>query len=105
VTAPDDTSPRYYRITDYLAALGVPLDRVRAVHFHGGRGRIASVEGAELRREPARFVFDFVRATEGSPALGWSTAGLTNEKRIDVIYDVGVFVKQAPPVIERGCGC
>lgn len=105
VTAPDHEVARYFRVADYVKALGVPLAEVRAVHFLGNRGRVASIEGAELREKAAALVFDFTRTTEGAPAVMWDTRGLRNPKRIDFIRGVEIFVAKQPRAINLDVGC
>jgi hypothetical protein len=38
--------PRYYRITDYLKAIGVDVGAIHEIHFYGSHDRIAIVSGA-----------------------------------------------------------
>jgi hypothetical protein len=99
------TPARFFRLDRYLDALGVPVSEVTAVHFLGNRGRVASVSGAELRKEPARFVFDFTLTTAGTPSVMWDTAGLANEKRIDFIAAMGVFVRTPAPRLDPTWHC
>lgn len=96
---------RYYRLDEYLAHIGVPVDRVRAVHLTGHRDHVASVEGAELRKEPDRFVFDFGQATSILPKTHWSTTGLRNGLRIDAIRNVAVYVQKKAPEIDGRLHC
>jgi hypothetical protein len=105
VASPTSAQARYFRVADYLGAIGVDVGKVRAVHFLGNRGRVASIEGVELRREPKRFVFDFTRTTEGSPAVMWDTTGLRNTKRIDLIRGVVVFASSEPRAVDLAKGC
>src|SRR5215207_8209556 len=70
---------RRYKVTDYLAAIGVPLDGVKSVHFHGNSDRIASGEGTELRKDKDRFVFSFISGDTGTPLQKWDCTGLKNE--------------------------
>ena len=105
VASPRHPVVRYFRVADYLKSLGVRLADVRSVHFLGNRGRVASLEGAELRAAEARFVFDFTRTTEGSPAVMWDTRGLKNQKRIDFIRGIEVFVSSPAPALDVALGC
>ena len=52
-------------IYEYLKAVGVDVDHVKAVHLAGTRDHIASVEGSELRADKARFVFNFLEGETG----------------------------------------
>ncbi len=96
---------RYYRIADYLKSVGVSLERVRSVHARGNLARIASVEGDELRREPGRFVFDFLEGTTGIAKTGWDTTGLRNTFRIDEIRELLVYVDRESPVVDAKRSC
>jgi hypothetical protein len=98
-------SVRFYRVADYLKALGVNLDRVKAVHFADKGNRIASIEGSELRAEKDRFVFDFLEHTGGMPKQAWNTPGMKNMLRIDEIFAVNVFAETAPWEITKGAYC
>lgn len=92
---------RYYRISDYLKAIGVNVDRVKSVHFADKGMRIASIEGSELRADKDRFVFDFLQTSTGMPMQSWKTTGLKNLLRIDDILGMNVFVEKAPMTIDR----
>ena len=98
-------APRYYRLSEYLAAVGVPVAKVRAVHVRGNLARIASVEGDELRREPNRFVFDFLEGTTGVAKLAWDTTGLKNTFRVDEIRELIVFVDKSAPGVDARRSC
>ncbi len=97
--------PRFYRISDYLKAIGVNVERVKAVHFADKALRIASIEGSELRADKDRFVFDFLESTTGMPMQSWKTTGLKNKLKIDAIMGMNVFVAKAPLVIDPGQRC
>jgi hypothetical protein len=96
---------RYYRVSDYLKAIGVDLGRVKAVHFADKSNRIASIEGNELRAEKDRFLFDFLQTKTGMPMPAWKTTGLKNMLRIDEIYAMNVFVGTSPWEIAKGYHC
>jgi hypothetical protein len=96
---------RFYRISDYLKAIGVNVARVKAVHFADKALRIASVEGNELRADKDRFVFDFLETTTGMPMQSWKTTGLKNRMKIDAILAVNVFVEKTPMAIDPGQRC
>jgi hypothetical protein len=96
---------RYYRVSDYLAGIGVNVDRVKAVHFADKNDRIASLEGSELRADKDRFVFDFTATTGGMPEMVWNTVGLKTKLRVDYFYAVNVFVAKTPWEIDRREHC
>jgi hypothetical protein len=96
---------RFYRVADYLKAVGVNVDRLKSVHFADKGSRIASIEGSELRADKNRFVFDFYQTTTGAPAQAWITTGLKNRLRIDDIVGVNVFVDKQPTEIDPHYHC
>jgi hypothetical protein len=97
--------PRFYRISDYLRAIGVNVERVKAIHFADKGLRIASIEGSELRADKDRFVFDFLETTTGMPMQSWKTTGLKNLLKIDDIMGMNVFVEKTPMTIDKGLRC
>ena len=107
ITIPSNShhADRYFRISDYLAGIGVNVDRVKAVHFADKSDRIASLEGSELRGDKDRFVFDFTATTGGMPEMVWSTAGLKTQLRIDYFYAINVFVAKTPWQIDHKQHC
>jgi hypothetical protein len=96
---------RYFRVSDYLAGIGVNVDRVKAVHFADKNDRIASLEGSELRADKDRFVFDFTATTGGMPQMVWNTVGLKTKLRVDYFYAINVFVAKPPWEIDRREHC
>lgn len=96
---------RFYRLHDYLAAVGVPMARLRAVHVRGNGFRVASLEADELAKDPDRFLFHFQDKETGIARTFWSTRGpqeplpLRRDSRAVVLVD-----KEAPVVAkERAC--
>lgn len=96
---------RYYRFTEYLAAVGVDVSRIKAIHFTANSDRVASIEGDELRAQPARFVFDFLGKTNGSVKAAWDTTGMKNTFHSSEMYAVSVFVNKAAPAVSTLKGC
>ncbi|MBK6692287.1 MAG: hypothetical protein IPG50_08790 [Myxococcales bacterium] len=96
---------RFYRLHDYLAAVGVPMARLRAVHVRGNGFRVASLEADELAKDPDRFLFHFQDKETGIARTFWSTQGLKNLFRSDEIRELFVFVDKEAPVVakERAC--
>lgn len=93
---------RRFRLAEYLAAVGVDVSRVRAVHLYGGSGGVAVVSGADLRRTRDRLYFDFARDTEGN-VRPFIPADLTLNTSFDQIAGVCVYVdKPAPEVTDDG---
>jgi hypothetical protein len=96
---------RYYRLYEYLKAIGVDVDHVKAVHLAGTRDHLASLEGSELRAEKGRFVFNFLEGDTGIANLRWDTTGLKSTLRIDEIYAINVFVANPVRAIDEKKHC
>ena len=95
-----------FRMYDYLKGIGVDINAIKSVHFHGNNDRIASLEGSELRKEKDRFVFGYPAGGDtGTPHQKWDTAGLKNEFSIHEIRRVSVFVKKPVPQISKEKQC
>ena len=94
--AEPDSERRYFRLWDYLKAIGASPERVQALHFAGKTNEIASLEGSELRAEKDRFVFDFIGGTGGVAEPMWRVKGLKNRLHIDGFTGINVFVATKP---------
>jgi hypothetical protein len=106
-TNPTDEEHRvgFYRLWDYLQAIGVNPERVKAVHYADKVSRIGGVEGSELRADKNRFVFDFLGTTGGIVKPAWSTGGLKTRLFVDGMHAVNVFVSTTPWEIDRVKHC
>jgi len=62
-----ESQVRRYRVTDYLRAVGVPLDRIAEVHLHGGRDAAIVLTRDDLLRHPDDILFKFAGETSGKP--------------------------------------
>jgi hypothetical protein len=96
---------RYYRLAEYLKALGADVDHVKSVHMLGNRDKVASIDGDELRGDKNRFVFDFMTGTSGIAKTRWDTTGLKNLYRIDEIRLISVYVAKPVPAIDKEQQC
>jgi hypothetical protein len=103
---PGDTGPRTapvkarrYRLRDYLAAIGVPLDRVTMVHIYGPQQFVAAVSGRALKKSGDRLYFGFGRETAGKP-LVYFPAGLAVGSTFDHISAVAVYISKPPPAVD-----
>lgn len=101
----EETESRRWTIYDYLKGIGVDVDALKSVHFHGNNDRIGSVEGSELRKEKDRFVFSFNNADTGAPIGRWSGTGLKNEFIAHEIRRMTVYVKKPSPAIHPQKQC
>jgi hypothetical protein len=96
---------RNYRVDEYLRAIGVDVDRARAIHFRGSGQRVSSLEREELDREPGRFVFDFAGNDTGAATIAWDTVGLKNKFLVHEIREVLVYVDRPALAIAPGRSC
>jgi hypothetical protein len=96
---------RYFRFTEYFAAIGVDVSKIKAVHFQANHDRVASLEGSELRAQSARFVFDFLGGDEGMVKSAYDTTGLKNAFHSSEMYAVSVFVKKDAPKVDTSRSC
>jgi hypothetical protein len=102
----DETADeRYYRLTDYLKAVGVSTNAIKAIHFKGSTNRIMSVTGTELRADRGRYLFDFSLKDTGLPREGWSLAGLSNTTWVDYVHAVYVYANAQAPKIDPKHHC
>jgi hypothetical protein len=94
--------PRYYRLADYLEAIGVDLSRVSAMHIYGSHDRVAIISGQELLAVRDRMVFDFTQQTGGKPRARWSQLhALKHRPMVDVILGISIYVdKPVPPLVD-----
>jgi hypothetical protein len=93
-----------YRMAEYIAALGVPLPRLRAAYLVGGRGRIAVVPGDELRAHADTLLFAFTRGDAGKPRMDWPREGIRTNTTIDAIAGIWLFVDKEPPRYDASKG-
>jgi hypothetical protein len=96
-----DRYARRFAFVDYLAALGVDLAKVNALHLHGGRGRITVIDGNELRRVGDAVQFQFSKSTGGQPRYKHRGPVTTNTS-IDKIRAVAVYVADPAPELKGG---
>ena len=98
VTLADGRQARRYRMADWLTALGVALPTVQAIHWHGGRGRVAVIPGDALRRWPDELIFSFTGGTAGKPRMHWISQNFRPNDQIDLVSAVAVYANRKPPV-------
>ncbi|HEX8792459.1 MAG TPA: hypothetical protein VF765_16030 [Polyangiaceae bacterium] len=94
---------RYYRLADYLEAVGVDLSRVREMHVYGSHDRVAVITGEELRTQRDKLLFDFTQQTAGKPRARWAqTHALKHRPMVDVILGISLYVDKTPPAYVKG---
>lgn len=87
--------PRY-RLLDYLQKLRLPLEKIKSVMLHHGRGHVAEVTGEALRGEPDLLLFRFGGDTFGK-AIPVFRPGLEVNRKFDHMVAVSVYIDKAPP--------
>lgn len=87
-------SPRY-RITDYLRAVGVPLDQIKEVHLHGAHDSAIVLTRDDLRRHPDEILFKFAGDTFGKPIP--IVRGIETGTTFDDLSAVAVYIARTPP--------
>ena len=93
----DGRLARRYRMSDWLAALGLDLATVQAVHWHGGRGRVAVIPGEAIRQWPDELIFSFTGGTPGKPRMHWVSPHFRPNDQIDLVSAVAVYARRKPP--------
>lgn len=94
-----------FRLSDYLAALGVNVDKVRAAHFMSSHHTLGQLLGRELRAEKARFRVQFASGDSGVPQARWDTVGLADSYNVHEIWKVFVYVDKPAPAIDKERQC
>ena len=96
---------RYYRMSEYLEKIGVPVARIKTIHMAGARDHVASLEGSELAAGKDRFVFSFGNTMSGMPMSSYATTGLKNQFRIDTIRNITIFMDKPAPALDMKHHC
>jgi hypothetical protein len=90
---------RRYRFSDYLEAAGVPVKKIKAIHFYGPHNRILALTGKEFRKHADIFYFRFGLGTEGKPiAVIPKDLG----SNFDRLMGVAVYINKKPPKVVDG---
>ncbi|MEO8699887.1 MAG: hypothetical protein ABI867_07575 [Kofleriaceae bacterium] len=95
----EETKVPRYRITDYLAAVGVKLDDVVEVHMHGGRDSAIVLTREDLRRHPDEVMFKFAADTFGKPIP--ILRAIKVGTRFDDLMALTIYVKREPPHLTK----
>jgi hypothetical protein len=94
---------RYYRLADYLEAIGVDLTKVRELQVYGSHDRVAIITGEEIRTLRKGLVFDFTQQTQGKPRARWAqTHALPHHPMVDVIMNISIYVDKPAPTLAHG---
>jgi len=98
----DGRAVRRYAFTEYLAALGVDVARVQALHLHGGRSRVGIISGSELRRVGAKLQFSFTRSDSGKPRVEYPDERLDTNTSVDKLAGLAVYLDKPAPRYDSG---
>ncbi len=87
---------------DLFRAHGIDVDRIRAVHYYGGRSFISIVQGDEFRRVGDTFRFNFTQGDKGKPRQRPPKDGIKYNVGIDIVRAVAVYVDTESPSYKQG---
>jgi hypothetical protein len=90
-----ESQARRYRITDYLRAVGVPLDRIVEVHLHGGRDAAIVLTRDDLLRHPDDLLFKFAGETYGKPIP--VVRSISANTTFDNLAALTIYIDRKPP--------
>jgi hypothetical protein len=96
----DGRSVTRFRLAEYFEALGVPVAAIKAIHFYGGRGRVAIIPGDELRRIKNELLFSFTAGDAGKMRMHWDSKFDVSDT-IDKVQAVAIYVDRKPPAWDR----
>jgi hypothetical protein len=99
----DLTVPRYYKLTDYFARIGIDVSKIREMHVYGSHDRVSVVSGDELRAAKDRVIFDFTQQVTGKARARWAqTHALPHHPMVDVIMGISLYQDKTPPAYKHG---
>lgn len=93
---------RFYKFTDYLKSLGIPLTKIKQMHVYGSKlSQSVVVTGKDLQTKRAEgFMFRFATDVAGK-AVPWVPEGFGNGKTPDKIAGVMIYLERKPPTVTR----
>jgi len=93
---------RFYKFTDYLKALNIPLAKIKVMHVYGPRlSQSVVCTGKDLQTKQAEgFMFRF-GADIGGKAMPWVPEGFCNGKTPDKISGVMIYINRKAPTVTR----
>jgi hypothetical protein len=88
-----------WSVAAYLEALRIDTARIKQVHFYGGRGRVAVVEGAELLKTRDILRFRFTAGDHGNLRMEWPGRDKLTMigTQTDIVSDIAVYLERDPP--------
>lgn len=96
---------RFYRFTDYLKALGVPLEKIKELHLYGPKFSESLVATGKdlLSKKSDEFRFRFGGNTFGK-AIPRIQNDFGNGRSPDKIASVMIYIDKKPPTLKRNEG-
>lgn len=93
---------RFYKFTDYLKAMNIPIAKIKQMHVYGPKlSQSVVVTGRDLQTKQADgFMFRFGTDVAGK-ALPWVPEGFGNGKTPDKISGVMIYIDRKPPTVTR----
>ena len=93
---------RFYKFTDYLKALGIPLAKIKVMHVYGPKlSQSVVATGRDLQSKLAdKFMFRFGTDVGGKPTP-WVPEGFGNGKTPDKISGVMIYIDRKAPTVTR----
>jgi hypothetical protein len=88
-----------YRVTDYLAAVGIRLADVVEVHMHGARDNAIVLTREDLRSHPDSVLFKFAGENFGKPIP--IVRDIAVGTRFDDLVALTIYVKRKPPTLTK----
>jgi hypothetical protein len=93
---------RFYKFTDYLAAVGVDIHKIKMLHVYGPKlSQTIAVTARDLQRPDAgEFMFRFGADVGGKP-IPHVPPHFGNGKQPDKMTSVMIYIDKKPPTITR----
>ncbi len=97
-----EAQQRFYKVTDYLKAIGVDVKKVKELHMYGPKlSQSVVATGKDLQTKLAdKFMFRF-GGDVGGKVLPWVPEGFGNGKTPDKISGVMIYMERKPPTVTR----
>ena len=104
LTEIDDLAvPRYYKLGEYFARIGIDVAKIQQIHVYGSHDRVAVIRGDEFRAVQDRMIFDFTQQVTGKARARWSNLhALKHSPMVDVILGISVYIDKTPPEYVHG---
>jgi hypothetical protein len=97
-----EAQQRFYKVTDYLKAMGIDVRKVKELHMYGPKlSQSVVATGKDLQTKLAdKFMFRF-GGDVGGKVLPWVPEGFGNGKTPDKISGVMIYIERKPPTVNR----